>query len=129
VDLGAALSRGSAPVKNALLDQSRIAGVGNIYASEALHGARIDPRRPGRSLNADEVRRLHRSLRSVLRRALENAGTTFRDYRAVNGRSGRFQGRLRVYGREGEPCRRCGSEIRRIVQAGRSTFFCPGCQA
>jgi formamidopyrimidine-DNA glycosylase len=129
VDLGAALSRGSAPVKNALLDQSRIAGVGNIYASEALHGARIDPRRSGRSLNADEVRRLHRSLRSVLRRALENAGTTFRDYRAVNGRSGRFQGRLRVYGREGEPCRRCGSEIRRIVQAGRSTFFCPGCQA
>ena len=126
--LGSALSRGSAPVKNALLDQSRIAGVGNIYASEALHGARIDPRRPGPSLDEGEVVRLHRSLRSVLRRALENAGTTFRDYRAVNGQSGRFQSRLRVYGREGEPCRRCGTEIRRIVQAGRSTFFCPGCQ-
>ncbi len=127
--LGEALSRGTAPVKNALLDQSRIAGVGNIYASEALHGARIDPRRPCRSLGEDEVRRLHRALRSVLRHALESAGTTFRDYRAVNGRSGRFQDSLRVYGREGEPCRRCGAEVRRIVQAGRSTFFCPGCQA
>lgn len=129
VALRAALCRGPAPVKTALLDQARIAGVGNIYASEALHGARIDPRRPGPSLDEDEVRRLHRSLRSVLRRAIESAGTTFRDYRAVNGRSGRFQSRLRVYGREGEPCRRCGTEIRRIVQAGRSTFFCPGCQA
>jgi len=126
--LGSALSRGSAPVKNALLDQSRIAGVGNIYASEALHGARIDPRRPGPSLDAGEVVRLHRCLRSVLRRALESAGTTLRDYRAVNGQSGRFQARLRVYGREGEPCRRCGTEIVRIVQSGRSTFFCPGCQ-
>jgi formamidopyrimidine-DNA glycosylase len=129
VALGKALARGSAPVKNALLDQSRVAGIGNIYASEVLHGAAIDPRRPGSSLTGPEVRSLHRSVRRVLRQSLESAGTTLRDYRAVNGRSGRFQSRLRVYGRAGQPCRRCGTEVERIVQAGRSTFFCPGCQA
>ncbi|MFQ5745885.1 MAG: bifunctional DNA-formamidopyrimidine glycosylase/DNA-(apurinic or apyrimidinic site) lyase [Gemmatimonadota bacterium] len=120
-------SRG--PVKNALLDQKRLAGVGNIYASEALHRARIDPRRPGSSLDADEARRLHAAIRRVFREALAAAGTTLRDYRALNGRSGSFQRRLRVYGRAGEPCKRCGADVRRLVQAGRSTYWCPGCQA
>lgn len=127
-DLAATLDGSRTPVKNALLDQRRLAGVGNIYASEALHRARIDPRRAAGSLGEGEVRRLHRALRGVLREALESAGTSFRNYRAVNGRSGEFQALLRVYGKEGEPCPRCGAPIRRIVQAGRSTFFCEGCQ-
>ena len=107
-DLGQALGRTQAAVKNALMDQRRVAGVGNIYASE--------------------VKRLHRTVRAVLREALEKAGTSFQSYRAVNGRSGEFQLSLRVYAREGEPCRNCGRAIERVVQAGRSTFYCPSCQ-
>ena len=128
-DLAGDLGAGRAPVKNALLDQRRIAGVGNIYASEALFRARIDPRRPCGKLTAEEHRRLHRALRAVLREALAAEGTSLRDFKAVNGRSGEFQERLRVYGREENPCERCDTPVRRIVQAGRSTFFCPSCQA
>jgi len=127
--LGRELAGRKAPVKNLLLDQRRVAGLGNIYAAEALHAAGIDPRRPGGSLSGADLAELHGAIRRTLEAALEGAGTTFRDYRAVNGRSGRFQERLRVYGREGEPCRRCGTAVERIVQAGRSTFFCPGCQS
>jgi len=127
-DLAAAIRRGRLPVKNALMDQTRLAGVGNIYASEALHGARIDPNRPAEELTDEEIRRLHRSLRRILRRSLDSSGTTFSDYRAVNGRSGSFQDLLRVYAKEGVACPRCRTEIRRIVQSGRSTFYCPGCQ-
>lgn len=126
--LGRILARSRAPIKNLLMNQARIAGIGNIYASEALHAARIDPRRPARELRPPEVRRLHAAVRRVLRRATAAAGTTVRDYRALNGRAGGFQVRLRVYGRAEEACPRCGEEVRRIVQAGRSTFFCPGCQ-
>lgn len=128
-DLAADLGDGRAPVKNALLDQRRIAGIGNIYASEALFRARIDPRRACGTLTKKEHRRLHRALRAVLREALAAEGTSLRDFKAVNGRSGEFQERLRVYGREGIPCGRCGSPIVRIVQAGRSTFLCPSCQS
>ena len=127
-DLGRALGQTRAPVKNALMDQRRVAGVGNIYASEALFRAGVDPRRAGSELTADEVKRLHRTVRSVLREALEKAGTSFQNYRAVNGRSGAFQTSLTVYAREGQPCRKCGQTIERIVQAGRSTFYCPSCQ-
>lgn len=127
-DLGHALALTRSPVKNALMDQRRVAGVGNIYASEALFRARVDPRRPGRDLDGDEVSRLHRAVRRVLREALDEAGTSFQNYRAVNGRSGGFQLSLRVYGREGKPCRACGRPIERIVQAGRSTYYCPSCQ-
>lgn len=127
-DLAADLGDGRAPVKNALLDQRRIAGVGNIYASEALFRARVDPRRACGELTGEEHGRLHRALRAVLREALAAEGTSLRDFKAVNGRSGEFQERLRVYGREGIPCGRCGTPILRIVQAGRSTFFCPTCQ-
>jgi len=126
--LTARLAPSRAPIKNALLDQGRIAGLGNIYASEALHRARIDPRRGASTIVGDEAAALHRAIRGVLREALEGAGTTLRNYRAVNGRSGSFQTRLRVYGRAGEPCRRCRATVRRIVQAGRSTFFCERCQ-
>ncbi len=127
-DLGRVLRHGRAPVKTALMDQTRVAGIGNIYASEALHQARIDPVRPAAELSDEEIRRLHRSVRRVLRASLDSSGTTFSDYRAVNGRSGSFQTLLRVYGREGDPCTNCGEVVRRIVQAGRSTYFCPGCQ-
>ncbi len=118
-----------APIKNVLLDQRRLAGVGNIYASEALFRAAIDPTRPAGSLTSEEARRLHRSVRRVLREALQSAGTTLRDYRAVNGASGRYQTRLRVYGREGKACPRCRKPITRIVQAGRSSFLCSSCQS
>ena len=127
-DLAVAIRRGRLPIKNALMDQSRLAGVGNIYASEALHGAGIDPTRPAEELTVDEVRRLHRSLRRILRASLNSSGTTFSSYRAVNGRSGSFQDLLRVYAKEGTACPRCRTGIRRIVQSGRSTFYCPGCQ-
>ena len=127
-DMWRILQATRAPVKNALMDQRRVAGIGNIYASEALHRARVDPSRPGRDLTAHEARRLHRAVRAVLRGALAESGTTFQNYRAVNGRSGGFQALLRVYGREGEPCPRCGTKIERIVQAGRSTYHCPACQ-
>lgn len=127
-DLGRALGTGRGPVKNALMDQARVAGIGNIYASEALHRAGVDPARPAGDLRNDEIRRLHRSVRHVLRASLDSSGTTFSDYRAVNGRSGSFQTLLRVYGRDGEPCMNCGEIVCRIVQAGRSTYFCPGCQ-
>lgn len=128
-DLAAALSGRRAPVKNLLLDQELVAGVGNIYASEALHEARLDPRRAGGDLDPEEIARLHGAVRSVLRDALAHAGTTFRDYRAVDGRTGSFQERLAVYGRDGDPCRACGAGIRRDVLAGRSTFRCPACQS
>ncbi len=127
-DLGRTLATTRSPVKNALMDQRRVAGVGNIYASEALFRAGVDPRRPGRDLGPGEVKRVHRAVRRVLREALEQAGTSFQNYRAVNGRSGEFQTRLRVYGREEQPCGKCGHPIVRIVQAGRSTFYCPSCQ-
>lgn len=117
-----------APIKNILLDQRRVAGIGNIYASEALYRARVDPRRPGGSLDRDETRRIHRAIRSVLRAALRHSGTSVRDYRTVDGRAGSFQNQLRVYGREGDACSRCDEAVTRFVQAGRSSFFCPGCQ-
>lgn len=127
--LGRELEGRRAPLKNLLLDQRRVAGVGNIYASESLHRAALDPRRPGGTLGDAEVGRLHGALRSVLAGALRRDGTTLRDYRTPDGDAGRFQRSLSVYGREGEPCPRCGGRVRRIVQAGRSTFFCPDCQA
>ena len=126
--LATVLARSRAPIRNLLLDQHRIAGIGNIYASEACYVSGIDPRRPAASLNTSEIERLHSGIRSVLRGAIARRGTTFSDYRDVLGSRGSFQNRLDVYGRNGEPCRRCGSEIERVVLAGRSAFFCPGCQ-
>ncbi len=127
-DLARALAHGRASIKSALLNQRRIAGVGNIYASEALHRARLDPARACRTLDERDVRRLHRGLRAVLSEALREAGTTLRDYRTVSGGTGKYQDRLRVYDREGRPCLRCGEPIRRMLQAGRSSYYCPGCQ-
>ncbi|CAN5699931.1 bifunctional DNA-formamidopyrimidine glycosylase/DNA-(apurinic or apyrimidinic site) lyase [soil metagenome] len=121
-------SRSRVAIKTWLMDQRRVVGVGNIYASEALFRAAIDPRRPAHSLSPAEAARLHAAVREVLREAIDFRGTTLLDYRDAQGASGGFAERLRVYDRHGEPCRRCAAPIQRIVQGGRSTFFCPTCQ-
>jgi formamidopyrimidine-DNA glycosylase len=123
-----ALGRSRSPVKVWLMDQRRVVGVGNIYASEALHRARIDPRRPAGSVAAEEAERLREAVRTVLQEAIDFRGTTLLDYRDAAGEEGGFAARLRVYDRAGEPCRTCGAPIERIVQGGRSTFFCAACQ-
>ncbi len=117
-----------APIRSWLLDQTRIAGVGNIYAAEALFRAKIHPHRQARSLTPQEAAALLGSLRAVLREAIESGGTTLRDYRTAEGGRGRFAPSLRVYGREGEPCPRCKTPIERLVFAGRAAFLCPMCQ-
>ncbi len=115
-------------IKSWLMDQRRVVGVGNIYASEALFRARISPRKAARRLTRAEATRLHQAIVEVLTEAIEFRGTTLLDYRDSAGEKGDFSRRLRVYGREGEPCVVCGSPIVRIVQGGRSTFYCRVCQ-
>jgi formamidopyrimidine-DNA glycosylase len=117
-----------APVKAAILDQRKLAGVGNIYADEALWRARIHPLRPAGELDQDELRALHRGIRAALKAGIARQGATLRDYRTPDGGSGRMQHEFKVYGREGEPCERCGRPIEKTRAAGRGTWFCPGCQ-
>jgi formamidopyrimidine-DNA glycosylase len=128
--LSRALEGRTAPIKALLLDQGLLAGVGNIYADEALHRARLAPLRLGGSLTLDEVKALRRGIRVTLEQGLRWGGTSLDDlaYLLPDGRAGRYLSRLRVYGREGEACRRCGGEIRRTVIRGRSSFWCPDCQ-
>lgn len=123
-----AAARSRVAVKSWLMDQARVVGVGNIYASEALFRAKVDPRRPVRELSPAELEGVREGVRSVLGEAISHRGTTFLDYRDASGREGAFAARLAVYDREGEPCRVCGSAVERIVQGGRSTFFCTRCQ-
>ncbi len=122
------LSRRSAKLKTLLLDQRFIAGVGNIYADEALWRARLHPLRAADTLAPEEVRRLHRTVRQVLREGIANRGASFSDYVGADGEPGRNQERMAVYRRTGEPCFRCGRRIERIVVGQRSTHFCPRCQ-
>jgi formamidopyrimidine-DNA glycosylase len=126
--LAARLNRRRAPVKAALLDQRAAAGMGNIYADEALWRAGIHPLRPAGDLDRDEVKRLHRGVRDALRAGIARQGTTLRDYRTPDGARGGMQSALRVYGRDGEPCYRCGSQIGKTRVAGRGTWYCPTCQ-
>jgi formamidopyrimidine-DNA glycosylase len=119
--------RGS-PIKAALLDQRMLAGVGNIYADEALWRARIDPRRPARELEEHEVRALHRGIRRALEAGIARQGATLRDYRTPDGGAGRMQHEFKAYGRDGEPCPRCGAPIVKTRLGGRGTWFCPSCQ-
>jgi formamidopyrimidine-DNA glycosylase len=116
------------PVKAAILDQRRLAGIGNIYADEALWRARIHPRRPAGELDPDELKALHRGIRTALKAGIERQGATLRDYRTPDGGSGAMQHEFKVYGREGEPCDRCGTPIEKIRAAGRGTWYCPNCQ-
>ena len=120
------LARTSSPVKPFLLSQRPVAGVGNIYADEALWLARINPR--SRAVGPARARELHAAIRDVLAGAIEREGTTFSDYRMVNGESGRNAGFLIAYGRGGTPCPRCGTPLRKIVLGGRGTTYCPSCQ-
>jgi len=117
-----------APIKAVILDQRTVAGVGNIYADEALWRARIHPLREARSLDADEVKELRRRIRQVLELGIERQGSTLRDYSLPDGEPGGMQEEFKVYGRAGEPCDRCGMPIERIVVGGRGTWYCPGCQ-
>jgi formamidopyrimidine-DNA glycosylase len=122
-----------APIKQLLLNQKKVAGIGNIYAAEALWRAKLDPRRKANELSKVEIGRLHKAIVGVLNEAVEGLGTTLgtsvSDYHPTTTETGSFQNHLAVYGREGEPCERCGEGIERVIQAGRSTCFCPACQA
>lgn len=124
----AASRRSRRPVKNTLMDARFVVGVGNIYASEALWWARINPKTPAGRISRTRWSRLRGAVVEVLQHAISEGGTTLRDFRSATGDPGYFQIQLRAYDREGEPCWRCGSTIRRIVQAGRSTYYCRGCQ-
>lgn len=115
-------------IKTLLLDQRRLAGLGNIYASEVLFRAAIDPRRRAGALDRDEWTRIAREIPSVLEEAIGRMGTTLSSYRTIWNEPGQYGERLLVYDRAGEACRRCGGIVRRIVQGGRSTYFCPDCQ-
>jgi formamidopyrimidine-DNA glycosylase len=116
------------PLKDFLLDQSRVAGLGNIYSCESLWRARLDPRRRANTLKPQEARRLHKAIVSVLARALECCLHPAPDFRDPEWWFQGLETILRVYGREGKPCRRCGEPIERIAQGGRSTYCCGRCQ-
>ena len=123
------LARSRASVKKVLMDQRALAGVGNIYAQEALFAAGIDPSKPAREVSPSAVRRLHHRLVRILRAAVAAQGTTVRDYRTGSGDRGRFQFELEVYGRQGEPCLRCGASLTATHEIdGRVTVFCHRCQ-
>jgi formamidopyrimidine-DNA glycosylase len=117
------------PIKSALLDQKLLRGLGNIYADESLFRAGIRPRRRTHSLTREELLRLHKAIRRVLREAIAAGGSSISDYFDVEGEPGLFQTRHRVYGRGGEPCLVCGATIKRVVVAGRGTHYCPQCQS
>lgn len=122
------LSRTRRPVKAALLDQSIIAGIGNIYADEALYVSRLHPLTPGCELTPDHLRIVTGALKAVLRKALRAGGSTLRDYRDADGGEGRFQNAFQVYSRKGQDCLNCGDGLDSILVAGRTTVYCPHCQ-
>ncbi len=128
--LSGQLAARKTPMKSALLDQKIIAGLGNIYVCEALHRAGISPRRKAANLSASRIARLVPVIRDVISEAIEAGGSSLRDYRQTDGELGYFQHTFRVYDQEGERCQtaNCCGTIARIVQSGRSTFYCPQCQ-
>jgi len=123
------LSRGlRLPVKQFLMDAKRVVGVGNIYASESLHRAAIDPRRRAGKISLEKYDRLAAAIKVTLRAAIKAGGSSLRDFVGSDGASGYFQNRALVYDRAGMPCRKCRTPIRRIVQGARASYFCPSCQ-
>lgn len=126
--LDIALAGKAAPIKAALLDQSIIAGLGNIYVCEALFRAGISPKRLSRTVPGARSARLAPAVNAIIAEAIAAGGSSISDFAATDGALGYFQHRFDVYGREGEACKRCGSPVRRIVQSGRSTFYCAKCQ-
>jgi formamidopyrimidine-DNA glycosylase len=126
--LDAALKDKKTPIKSALLDQSVIAGLGNIYVCEALWRAKVSPKRLSKSVPGQRAARLAPAINDVIAEAIEAGGSSISDFANASGELGYFQHRFAVYDREGEACRSCGDTIRRLVQSGRSTFYCPSCQ-
>jgi formamidopyrimidine-DNA glycosylase len=123
------LTRGSrVAIKQFLMDARRVVGVGNIYASESLFLAGIDPRKPAGKLSLEKHRKLVPALKRTLRAAIKAGGSSLRDFVGTDGNPGYFQQRYWAYDRGGEPCRACGTKIRRLVQGARATYFCPRCQ-
>jgi formamidopyrimidine-DNA glycosylase len=118
----------TAPLKAIVLDQRLFAGVGNIYADEALWWARLHPLRPANQLSTEELGELVRGIRRALRLGISSQGATLRDYRGADGAEGAMQARFRAYGRAGKPCLRCGHAIEKTRVAGRGTWYCPNCQ-
>ena len=127
-ELRARLAGRRAPVKAALLDQRTLAGMGNIYVDEALWRARIHPLRPAGELSPSELKRLHTAIRASLEAGIARHGSTLRDYRLPDGERGAMQREFKVYGREDEPCDRCGTPIAKTRAGGRGTWYCPHCQ-
>ena len=128
--LGEALGGSRQAIKKVIMDQRHLAGVGNIYANEALFAAGIDPSKPASRLTTDDHRRLHGEMQRILRAAIPSSGTTVRDYRTGTGKPGNFQFELLVYEREGEPCRRCGTRLAGTHAIdGRISVFCHRCQS
>ncbi len=131
IDVGtfaARLRSRRARLKALLLDQEFVRGLGNIYADEALFRARLHPLRRGAEVGLRKARDLHGAIQAVLRDAIEAGGASIRDYRDSLGAEGGFQHEIRIYGRDGEPCVTCGTRVRRVLVAQRSTCFCPRCQ-
>jgi formamidopyrimidine-DNA glycosylase len=126
--LAARLAGRKAPLKAVLLDQRTVAGIGNIYADEALWRARLHPLTPAQELGPGDISALYRGIRDALRAGIRRQGSTLRDYRLPDGEPGTAQEEFRVYGRIGEPCDRCGTPIDKIRVAGRGTWYCPRCQ-
>ncbi len=126
--LGKLLKQSNRSIKSLLLDQSALAGLGNIYADETLYRSRVHPLRPCNEVNDDEIRRIAACIRAILRSAIMKMGTTFDSYSGVNGNPGEYSRFLRVYNQEGTKCRRCGGTIIKIRAAGRGTHLCPTCQ-
>jgi formamidopyrimidine-DNA glycosylase len=128
--LAKALEGKKTPIKSALLDQRVVAGLGNIYVCEALFRAHLSPKRLAGAVKRDEIARLVRAIKTVLKNAIAAGGSTLRDHAQATGDPGHFQHRFRVYGRAAKSCREpgCKGAVKRIVQAGRSTFYCPACQ-
>ena len=126
------LSKTARPIKQLLLDQTKIVGIGNIYVCEALHRARVHPLASGERLGLSKIKALRDSIVSILNEAIANHGSTLGDsvgdYRTLEGAQGSFQDRFAVYGRGGKPCFKCSTPIERTIQAQRSTYFCPRCQ-
>jgi formamidopyrimidine-DNA glycosylase len=126
--LASRLAKTTRAIKNALMDQRVVAGLGNIYVDESLFAAGIHPLTPANALSTEQVARLNRAIKTTLRRALRHRGSTLRDYMDADGEAGGFQHLHKVYDRAGERCRTCKTPIDRIVLGGRSTHFCPKCQ-
>jgi len=126
--LASRLAARRAPLKAVLLDQRVVAGLGNIYADEALWRARVNPLRPANGLTTEELARVHRAIRAALRMGIERQGSTLRDYSTPDGTEGSMQDEFRVYGRDGAPCSRCRTTISKTRVGGRGTWFCARCQ-